>query len=196
MIRAALFATLVLLSAPALAADPIPVWVIDATKSTLIFNATQQGAAIEGQFGTFTGDIHFDAARPDESTAKITVAVKSVDSKSPDRDQSLVGADWFAVDKFPESVYTVSKFEKLNEKQYVARGELSLRDVKKPLDLPLTITFSKDASGNDVALAEGEVTLNWLDYGVGQGEWKDTNSVGDAVKLKVSVTATKATATP
>lgn len=193
MIRAAFFALTVLFSVPALAADPVPVWVIDATKSTLTFNATQQGAAIEGQFGSFTGDIHFDPARPEESSAKITIDVKSVDSKSPDRDQSLIGADWFAVEAFPESIYTVSKFEKLNEKQYLARGELSLRDVKKPLDLPLTITFSKDANGHDVALAEGEATLNRLDFGVGQGEWKDTNSVGDPVKIKVSVTAAKAT---
>ncbi len=119
-----------------------------------------------------------------------------MDSQSPDRDGSLIGADWFATESFPESIYTVSKFEKNNEKQYLARGELSLRDVKKPLDLPLTITFSTDSAGNQVALAEGEVTLNRLDFGVGQGEWKDTQSVGNPVKVKVSVTAVQSKPAP
>lgn len=191
MINIVLFAFMILLSAPALAAGPVPVWVIDATKSTLVFNATQQGAAIEGHFSGFSGDIKFDAGRPAESTAVIRVDIRSVDSKSPDRDGSLVGADWLHVESFPESIYTVSKFEKLNENQYLARGELELRGVKKPLDLPLTITFSTDDQGRDVALAVGEVTFNRLDFGVGQGEWKDTQAIGNPIKIKVSATAVR-----
>ncbi len=175
----------------AVAALPLPVWIIDASKSTLTFEATQQGAAIEGRFSGFSGDIKFDAGRPAESTAVIRVDIKSVDSKSPDRDGSLVGADWFNIESFPESIYTVSKFEKLNENQYLARGELELRGVKKPLDLPMTIAFSTDDQGRDVAQAVGEISLNRLDFGVGQGEWKDTQAVGNAVKIKVSVHAVR-----
>lgn len=170
---------------------PLPSWVIDTAKSTLTFEATQQGAPIKGQFNGFSGDIRFDAGRPAESTAKIRVDIKSVDSQSPDRDKSLIGADWFFIESFPESIYTVAKFEKLNENQYVARGELELRGVKKTIDLPLNITFSTDDSGRDVALAVGDVTLNRLDFGVGQGEWKDTQAVGNAVKVSVSVTAVR-----
>ncbi len=195
MIRALFFSFLVLAGGAAHAQE-IPAWVIDTEKSSVVFTATQQGAPIEGRFGKFTGDIRFDANRPGESTATIKIQLASVDSQSPDRDGSLIGADWFATESFPESIYTVSKFEKNNEKQYLARGELSLRDVKKPLDLPLTITFSTDSVGNQVALAEGEVTLNRLDFGVGQGEWKDTQSVGNPVKVKVSVTAVQSKPAP
>ncbi len=174
----------------------LPVWVIEPTKSTLSFEATQQGAAIGGGFKAFTGDIRFDASRSEESTATIMIDMRTVDSKSGDRDKSLVGKDWFDSESFPESKYTVSKFEKLNENQFVARGELDLRGVKKPLDLPLNITFSLDEAGKDVAKAEGEVSLNRLDFGVGQGEWKDTQAVGNPVKVKVSVVAVRSDAAP
>lgn len=190
MIRVALSVILLFCSVPA-AADNIPVWIIENAKSSIAFEAQQQGAAIEGRFKGFSGDIKFDAARLAESTAVIRVDMKTVDSKSPDRDGSLLGADWFNIESFPESVYTVSKFEKLNENQYLARGELDMHGVKKTLDLPLTITFSTDDQGRDVALAVGDVSLNRLDFGIGQGAWKDTQAIGNTVKIKVSVSAAR-----
>lgn len=191
ILTAAFVSAFLLVSDSAFAQAVLPVWIIDPAKSTLTFEATQQGAPISGAFKGFSGDIRFDASRPEESNATIRVDMKTLDSKSADRDQSLRGADWFNLESFPESIYIVSKFEKLNENQYLARGELELRGVKKTLDLPLTITFSTDDAGRDVALAVGEVTLNRLDFGVGQGEWKDTQAVGNPVKVKVSVTATR-----
>ena len=191
ILTAAFVSAFLLVSGSAFAQAALPVWIIDPAKSTLTFEATQQGAPISGAFKGFSGDIRFDASRPEESNATIRVDMKTLDSKSADRDQSLRGGDWFNLESFPESIYTVSKFEKLNENQYLARGELELRGVKKTLDLPLTITFSTDDAGRDVALAVGEVTLNRLDFGVGQGEWKDTQAVGNTVKVKVSVTATR-----
>ena len=191
ILTAAFVSAFLLVSDSAFAQAVLPVWIIDPAKSTLTFEATQQGAPISGAFKGFSGDIRFDASRPEESNATIRVDMKTLDSKSADRDQSLRGADWFNLESFPESIYTVSKFEKLNENQYLARGELELRGVKKTLDLPLTITFSTDDAGRDVALAVGEVTLNRQDFGVGQGEWKDTQAVGNPVKVKVSATATR-----
>lgn len=191
ILTAAFVSAFLLVSDSAFAQAVLPVWIIDPAKSTLTFEATQQGAPISGAFKGFSGDIRFDASRPEESNATIRVDMKTLDSKSADRDQSLRGADWFNLESFPESIYIVSKFEKLNENQYLARGELELRGVKKTLDLPLTITFSTDDAGRDVALAVGEVTLNRQDFGVGQGEWKDTQAVGNPVKVKVSVTATR-----
>lgn len=189
-VAVAFVSTFMFVSMPAFA-QVLPAWIIDPVKSTLTFEATQQGAAITGEFKGFTGDIRFDASRPDQSKATIRIDMKTVDSKSGDRDQSLLGQDWFSIESFPESTYTVSKFEKLNENQYLARGELNLRGVKKTLDLPLTITFATDEQGRDTALAVGEATFNRLDFGVGQGEWKDTQAVGNPVKVKVSVTAVR-----
>lgn len=176
------------------ATGSLPAWVIDMQKSSLSFEAMQQGAAITGHFNGFSGEIRFDEGRLEESKATIRVDLKSVDSQSPERDQSLLGADWFSAESFPESIYTVSKFEFIKEDQYLAHGELELRGVKKEIDLPLTITFSTDEAGRDVALAVGEVSLSRLDFGVGQGEWKDTQAVGNPVKVKVSVTAVRSDA--
>lgn len=180
---------LVAFSLPGQADAPLPVWVIDPAHSTLSFVATQQGAEIKGVFSRFTGDIAFDPARPTESHATIKVDIGSLDSRSEERDQSLRGPEWFASESFPESIYRVAKFEKTKEDQYIAKGELSIRAVTQPLDVPLAIRFSTDESGRQTARAEGEVAINRLDYGVGQGAWQDTQAVGNAVKIKISVLA-------
>ncbi|MFN3826078.1 MAG: YceI family protein [Micavibrio sp.] len=180
------------LSAGVAQAADLPFWVIDPAQSQLSFEATQQGAAIKGQFAHFTGEISFDPAQPESSHAVIKIDMKSADTKSKDRDSSLKGADFFSAESFPESIYTVSKFEKSDENQYVAIGELEMRGVKHPLNLPLTITFSTDEQGQELASAMGEASLMRLDFGVGQGEWKDTQAIGNEVKISVSIKASKA----
>lgn len=171
------------------AADPVPGWAVDPAQSHLSFVATQQGAEITGFFSRFSGDIFFDPARPQESHATIKVDMASVDSRSEERDQSLRGPDWFSSESFPESIYRVAKFEKIDENQYIAKGELTIRHTKRMLDLPLAIYFSTDESGRRLAKAEGEVILNRLDFGIGQGEWQDTQAVGNPVKVRILVTA-------
>lgn len=184
-------ALLNLAPAAAFAQTTLPSWRIDPAHSTLQFEATQQGAAFTGAFKGFSGEILFDPARPAESTATITIDMRSADSQSPERDQSLAGADWFVVESFPESRYVVSRFDQDDENQFIARGMLELRGIKKSIDLPLSIEFSRDAEGRDIATARGEVTLQRLDFGVGQGAWKDTQAVGNPVKVIVSVVAVK-----
>ena len=68
-----------------------------------------------------------------------------------------------------------------------AVGKLTLRGVTRDLRLPLTIRES--AGGLEIS---GETTIKRLDYGVGQGEWKSTEWVGDEVKLQYKVPLAKA----
>lgn len=182
------------LISPLHAADPVSGWIIDPEQSRISFVAIQQGAEITGVFSRFSGDIFFDPSRPQESHAAIKVDMTSADSQSDERDQSLQGPDWFGSESFPESIYNVSKFEKIDENQYIAKGEMAIRDMKQVLDIPLNIHFSTDESGKKIARAEGEVVLNRLDFGVGQGAWKDTQAVGNPVKVRVLVVATQAPA--
>jgi polyisoprenoid-binding protein YceI len=61
-------------------------------------------------------------------------------------------------------------------------GKLTLRGVTRELRVPLTIR--KVGAGLEIS---GEVTVRRLDYGVGQGEWKSTEWVGNDVKLQYKV---------
>ena len=62
-----------------------------------------------------------------------------------------------------------------------------MRGVTRDLRLPLKIV--KTAAGLELS---GETAIKRLDYGVGQGEWKTTEGVGDEVKIQYKVALVKA----
>ena len=171
-----------LLATPSFAATT---WQIDKTKSTIGFEGTQMDAPFKGQFKDFDGTIQFDADHLDTSKADIVIHLKSIDSGSSDRDKYVVMPDWFNTDRFPDAHFTATHFVKDKEaNHYIAKGDLKIRDVSLPVTLPFTLTIT-----GKQAVMTGETSIKRLDYGIGQGDWKDTKQVGNTIKINVSVTA-------
>ena len=77
--------------------------------------------------------------------------------------------------------YTASGFRKLADGQYAADGTLELRGVRKPV----TLTFSW-TDGAQPVLA-GKAVVKRLDFGVGGGDWADTDTIPDAVNISTRV---------
>ena len=65
--------------------------------------------------------------------------------------------------------------------RYVAAGVLTIRGVAKPLTLPFTLAITGAAAKMNAA-----VQLNRLAFGVGQGEWKATDTVPAGVTVNVA----------
>lgn len=188
----ALFLTLFLtlaLSAPAFAQGAVPVWSIvkgDGV-SRIAFEGTQMGAAFDGEFHEFDGNILFDPADLPGSKAMVTIHLDSVDAHSGDRTKYLPMADWFNTAKFPVATFVTTAIDKgLDTNQYVARGDLTIRDITLPVTLPFTLTIT-----GDQAVMTGETSINRVDFGVGQGQWSDVKTVGADVKIKIKLTATR-----
>lgn len=176
--------------APAQAQNAVPSWQIIAGESAIEFEGIQMGAPFQGHFKEFGGTIQFDAANLAASKAVIAIHLGSVDAGSPDRDKNLKMTDWFNVDAFPDAHFVTTGFERgLAANQFVAKGNLTIRDVTLPVVLPFTLEIAKSDSGQTVATMTGETAINRLDFGVGQGQWSDTKSVGNQVKLRIKVKA-------
>jgi polyisoprenoid-binding protein YceI len=93
------------------------------------------------------------------------------------RDSTLKGADLFSVKQYPNARYVAEKFTDKGKGQYVATGKLTLRNVSK--DVPIDFTFEEKDTG---AWLKGSASIKRLDFGVGQGDWKDTEAVANEVK--------------
>ena len=65
---------------------------------------------------------------------------------------------------------------------FSAVGALTLHGITK--DVPIDFQFTQASGGAKLA---GTAKLNRLDFGVGQGDWKSTEWVGDAVKISFSL---------
>jgi polyisoprenoid-binding protein YceI len=154
--------------------------------SSLTFSFVQAGAESKGSFKQFATELGYDEKNLAGSSLKVTVQIGSLETQDKDRNDTLAGADLFDVKKFPVATYAASALVK-GAHGVEAVGKLTLHGVTKDLRVPLTIATT--ATGLTLA---GETTIKRLDYGVGQGDWKSTEWVGDEVKLQYKVVLTKA----
>ncbi len=147
--------------------------------SSLEFVAVQQGAEFTGRFEQFEATIRFDPAAPQLSSLAIAVVTDSVNTYYDDRDEVLRGPDLLNVERWPEATFSSDSVRVDGESRFVAAGDLTIRDRTQPLALP----FSFENRDGQTHLS-GEITISRLDFGVGQGEWSNTEWVGADVKIR------------
>jgi polyisoprenoid-binding protein YceI len=153
----------------------------DAAQSRLEFTGVQAGAEFKGVFHKFTAIVDFAPDAPANSRIDVQIDMNSVDSMDKDRDGTMRGPDIFDVGHFPTAHYVTRSISK-TAAGYSAIGALTLRGVTK--DVPIDFQFAADPGG---AKLTGSAKLKRLDFGVGQGDWKSTEWVGDAVKVSFSL---------
>lgn len=172
-----------LLAALAIAATS---WRVQPRQSTLTFIGNQAGADFEGAFQTFTAEVAFDPAQLAASRFDVTIELASVNTRDSERDDIIRGPDLFAVEQHPTARYVAEKFTARGGARYTASGKLTLRNVTR--DVPIDFTFERSADG---AWLKGTARIKRLDFGVGQGEWKDTEWVGNDVGVKFALKLAK-----
>lgn len=166
---------------PAATAAKTPAYTSDAARSQLEFSGLQAGAAFKGLFKKFTVNAQFDPAQLAASRLDVQIDMNSLDSQDADRDKTMRSGEFFDVAKNPSAHYVTRSISK-SANGYAALGTLTLRGVSR--DVPIEFQFTPATGG---ATLVGDAALKRLDFGVGQGEWKSTEWVGDAVKIHFSV---------
>ena len=145
--------------------------------SRLEFTGVQAGAPFKAVFHRFTAAVDFDPAAFAAGRIEVTIDLGSVDSGDKDRDGTMRGADIFDVAHFPTAHYVTRSMTR-TATGFSAVGALTLHGITK--DVPIEFKFSPGAAG---AALSGTAELKRLDFGVGQGDWKSTEWIADAVKV-------------
>jgi polyisoprenoid-binding protein YceI len=161
---------------------------LDQAKSSLTFTFTQAGAQNQGRFKRFPVTFELAADGTSPSRLEVTVDMSSLDTGDQERDDTLGGDDLFAVKKFPQAHFLATQFTK-TATGFEAQGKLTLRNVTRDLRLPFTFRSASE-NGAAVGYLAGKVSLLRLDYGVGQGDWKATDQVGNAVGVSYALRLT------
>jgi len=180
-----LFATLIAAISAASAAAAPARFTQDLTKSKLEYSFVQAGAQNKGTFKKYT--VTLDMAADNAAAGKLDVVIDmaSLDTDDKERDDTLRGADLFDVAKNPQARFTSTQITK-TAAGYDAVGKLTLRGVTKDVHVPFTLRAANE-QGKSVNYLEGKTTIKRLDFGVGQGDWKSTEWVGNDVGISYSV---------
>ena len=184
-------AALGLMTLLATSAVAAPSYVVVPAQSSLSFVGTQQGEKFTGVIRDFDARVEYAAEDLATSKLDVTIRVKSMDTKSPDRDQALATADWFDFAKFPAATFRTVAI-RATPAGPVGDADLTIKGHTKRIAFP----FAWKAAGTGATL-DARVTLDRLDFGLGAGDWADESTVGRKVEVVVHLTlAAGATAAP
>src|SRR5450759_155344 len=113
---------------------------IDQGHTHIGFTAKHLGVStVRGRFNKFEGQ--FEGPDDDYTKARgeVKVEVASLESRSDQRDTHLRSADFLDADKYPYITYKLTSIEPVDEENFRVNGELTIKDVTKPLTLEATI---------------------------------------------------------
>ena len=166
---------------PALAAEDC--YTADAAASEVRFSVMQSGAPFNGAFRRFSGEVCFTQGRLSRINAALDPA--SVDSGLPELDTVLKDKDFFAVREFPRVTFVSTSIQSQGDTA-TARGTLEIKGIRQETAIQLR---SQPAGGKMTVV--GALTLDRLRYGIGTGEWSNTQWLGAEVKLDVKAILTR-----
>ena len=170
-------------------------WTIDPSHSSLGFVARHAMVTnVRGTFDEFEGSGVVDTDDLSASHATVVMQAASINTGAADRDAHLRSADFFDVETYPEVRYSTTSVERVDEETFRLDGELTIKDVTRPLSVELTSTgLAKDPFGNLRAGFEGETSINRKDWGLTWNAALETGGVlvGEKIKLVLDVSAIK-----
>ena len=108
--------------------------------------------------------------------------VATFEKKNGDVNRAIRGPEWFDFARFPQAEFHADDIRRVAPGRYLARGVLSLKGMKKDLEVPFTWQESANA-----ATMEGELNVERLQFGIGTGEWADGKTIGLGVRVKFNV---------
>lgn len=162
------------------------IWTVDAQHSSLGFSGAAQGETFNGVFHRFTPQIVFDPAELAASRFAVSIDLSSADSQNAERDEVLLGEEFFDAGSAAAAEYRAERFESLGDGRYRADGVLTLKGISRPVALDF-----RWQSTTDGAQLDGEALLNRLDFGVGTGDWADTEMIDSAVRVSTTLKLTQ-----
>ena len=157
-------------------------WTTDYEHSSLRFIATYDGVAFKTRIERFNAQIVFDPRQIDNARFDVSVDISSMNSNSTDRDEGMLGKEWFDSKAFPKSHFISTGFSKTGANTFEMTGQLTVKDITKEITLPFA--WTENTTG---ARMIGQTTLQRTDFKIGTGEWETDQTIGFKVILEVDL---------
>lgn len=158
-------------------------WAPVPAQSAISFSVDQAGAPLQGVFKTYTASLCLDPAGKGNSM-RVDVDTGSADTEVPELDDALKDSDFFDVAKWPKATFQSESMQQMGPGQYAVTGKLTVRDVTREVKVPFI--WAPAADGRSAKLT-AHISIQRLDYKVGQGQWADPKWVGNQVDLSFTV---------
>jgi len=109
---------------------------IDTSHSSIQFSVRHMMVSkARGSFDKWSGTVALNEADPSATTVDVTIETASLNTKDAQRDGHLKSPDFFDVEKYPAMTFKSTKVEVVDKQNAKLYGNLTIRDVTKPVVL-------------------------------------------------------------
>jgi len=173
-------------SAPVAGAE----WRFDPPHSSFRFAVKHIYSTVHGYFDDYSGTVNFEPDNLAASKVNFKIKVDGIQTQVSQRDNHLRSPDFFDAGKYPYIVFDSTAITHAGGDHYEVAGKLTIKDVTRDIVLPFTYYGVKDhpaSPGDEVMGFDAAITLNRLDYHVGDGKFYRMGIVDKDVNVAVSV---------
>jgi polyisoprenoid-binding protein YceI len=172
------------------------VYTIDARHASVEFIARHlMITKVRGRISDVSGTITI-ADEPEQSHVEVDMGVASLDSGDAQRDAHLKSADFFDVETYPTITFRSTKVEAGPSKTWLVTGDLTVRDVTRPVTLEVDFDGASGSPMGDERLGFSAATdVDREDWGLTWNVALETGGVlvGKRARIEISVEAVAAT---
>ena len=175
--------------APAFAA-PVT-YTLDPTHTTVLAQWNHFGFSNpSANFSHVEGTLVYDAANVGKSSVEVTLPLSGLEGFSAKFDEHLRSADFFDAAKFPQATFKSTKVEAAGEGKLKVTGNLTIKDVTRPVVLDVTLNKAAEHPMKKVPAIgfDATATVSRTEFGVG----KFVPAVSDEVSLRITTEAAAA----
>lgn len=170
---------MILLSLALLIGSELDTWNADASKAKVEFSIKGPLGTVHGDFTGLKATIQFDVKNPGAGSISANIDPKTVSTGIGLRNHHLRNEEQYLnTDKYPSISFHSKKIEKTGS-GYTASGDLTLKGVSKPVQIPFTFT----PNGNS-GVFKGQFVIKRADFNIGG---KPGGSVGDDITISLEV---------
>ena len=165
--------------------------------NNVIFKTDAPLESINGTASDVSGNVDFDAAKPESLKGKIVVKAASLHVPNATMQGHLQGAQWLDVAKYPDITFealSVSNVKTANGSTTAdVTGTMTLHGISKEVTAKdVKITFLKDKLADrfpslkgDLLVIRASFIIKRSDFGINKGQYED--KVSDDIRLELNI---------
>lgn len=137
-------------------------------------------------FGHADGTVVYDADNVAASSVQVTLPLSGLDSFTAKFDDHLRSSDFFDATAFPTAIFTSTAVESVGEGKLKVTGELTIKDITKPVVLDVTLNKVGENMGGQATIGfDATATIKRTDFNVGMY----APAVSDEVRIRITTEA-------